>query len=1037
MAAHSAITQLSETFLPNVKCARASEENEQGSLFLAVDSSSQDSMNSINLISYDPPLQPMPNESASNEVHVDDEHLFGKVQTIRNKFLNQVFICHLNVNSLSSKFQEVKELQRTCRFDVLVLSETKLDGSYKQETLEIDGYSCVRQDKRSNSGGLLAYLSNDIPFSQGSVSICNDEVECISIELNISEDKIMLLGMYKNPKTDPVIFKRYFQEIFEKLSESYENIILIGDLNFNMLHDNMLSTLMPSFNLTNVINDTTCHKSQNPTLIDVMLVTKRRKLLKSFSENVGISDFHNLIGGILKKHKPAPKVKKITKRQLARIDYEKVALEMSEDHLTQMIMSMVDVNEAYDSLQQYLQELLNKHAPKKVNVLKRGDFHCMTNTLRKAILYRNQLRNKYYKYRSSHYLSLYRAQRNQVTAIKRNEMRRYFEDKCKSGTRNKDFWKTVKPLFSKSRTKTDSIPLRENGSIITNDQEVCEIFNNFFSKIGSDIGFPECNDKPLDEIITQYDNHDSIRMIRENVSLNSSPNSFIFKFVSEREVKKILKGLSGRKAAGYDEIPAKFVKGLGCKLVKPLTCLINRCIMTNTFPNQMKRANITPIFKKKDKLNKDNYRSVNLLPVISKIFEKILYNQIYEYISPMFHNYLSGFRKGFCCQDVLIRLTEDLRESLDEGLITGLIAIDLSKAFDCMPHGLLLAKLAAYGFSTDSCELLQSYIMKRMQRVKIGETFSQWVCSIKGVPQGSILGPLLFNVFINDLLSLNFKSKIYNYADDNTLSCSEYDISLVKNKLQTDCESAMKWFQANGMKANANKFQLMYLSRQSQSDDGSLHIQEVPINATNSITILGVELDNELKFTQQINEICSQTGKQINAMKRLKNYLTKECKLIIYNSYVNSNFNYCSVVWMFTSKSNVEKLENTNKRALRFATNKEGKSYEEICQEEKELTVNKKCIKSTAILMFKVINSMTPNYVKELFAPKISRYNMRDNNQLVLPRYNTVKFGKNSLKYFAAKLWNDIPTGIKNSPSLNTFKSAITEWLLTREYASQ
>lgn len=971
----------------------------------------------------------------NDENEVNMSNLFGNVHSLRKNYLNNIIIGHLNINSLSTKICEIKELQSVCKFDVLVLSETKLDGSFKQEPLNIEGYSCVRQDKRSNSGGLLVYISRDIPYSVGSVSICNNEIECISVELHISDDKILLLAMYKNPRTDPVVFKRFFQETCEFISDSFENIVIIGDLNFNMLQKNMLSTIMPTYSLTNVIKDVTCFKSNQPTLIDVMLVTKRRKIIKSFSEKVGISDFHNLIGGILRLHKPAPKIKKVTTRKLSKIDYDKVLSEISETDLIQMMVHATDPNNAYDSLEQYLYQILDKHAPKRVRIIKKEEFHCMSKELRKAMLYRNQLRNKYYKFRTSHYLSLYRVQRNKVNAIKRKEIGRYFEEKCKTGTRNKDFWKAVKPLFSKSRTKSDSIPICENGELITDDHKVCGIFNNFFRKIGSEIGFPENNNKPMNDIIEEYAHHASVKMIAESINRNITHQNFMFKFVSEYEVRKTIKTLSTNKAAGYDEIPAQFIKKIAIKLVKPLTMLINQSIRTNRFPDRMKRANITPLFKKKDKLNKDNYRSVNLLPILSKIFERILYDQIYEFISPMFHRYLSGFRKGYNCQDVLIRLTEDWREQLDKGLTIGVIAIDLSKAFDCMPHGLLLAKLSAYGFDTDSCELMKSYVVQRKQRVKIGDTFSEWVHNIKGVPQGSILGPLLFNIFINDLLFFNFNSKIYNYADDNTLSCSENDITVLEKHLISDCQQAMKWFELNSMKANASKFQLMYLSRNAENLTGHdiLKLGDVEIKASHSINILGVEIDKDLKFNLHIDEVCSQSGKQINALKRMKHYLDKECKMTIYNSYINNNFNYCSVIWMFTNKCNFDKLEKTNKRALRFATNKESLSYEAICAEEKQLSVYRKCVKTAASMMYKARKGTAPAYVCELFTLQESEYDMRDNDKVILPRYNTVSYGKNSMKYFGAKLWNIIPASIKSSPSLSTFKSAIGKWLLTCE----
>ena len=230
-------------------------------------------------------------------------------------------------------------------------------------------------------------------------------------------------------------------------------------------------------------------------------------------------------------------------------------------------------------MHEHLCRLLDKHEPKKQKTIKKNDFRCMSKELMKAMLYRNRLRNKYYKFRSNHYLSLYKAQRNHVNAIKRREICKYFEDKCKLGTRNKDFWNAIKPMFSKSRTKSDSISIRENGEIVTDEQKVCSIFNTFFQSIGSDIGHPENNEKPLCDIISQNSNKEQIKG-NSRVTIND------------------MKYPSLKMATGYD-----LIKELGSALVKPLTLLINKCILSS--------------------------------------------------------------RKGHSCQDLLIRMTEDIRQSLD------------------------------------------------------------------------------------------------------------------------------------------------------------------------------------------------------------------------------------------------------------------------------------------------------------------------------------------------------------------------------------
>lgn len=390
------------------------------------------------------------NPEGVHDVNDNETTCEGKVKILRNEYPNNVIIAHLNVNSFRPKFDEVRELLISGKFDVLVLSETKLDSTNQNAILEINDYTIYRQDKRSNSGGLMAYVSNNITSTIGPVIKCNDNMECMTIELILNGNKILVACIYKNPKMKPNEFKSNFEETCEKMFDKYDNVIIIGDLNFNMLNNNMLSQICPTFNLNNIIKEPTCFKSNNPTLIDVMLVSKRRKYIKGFSIDTGISDFHNLIGGILRLHAPIPKQKVVHYRKLSDINYDIINLELAEMKIDEVVAAEDDINNAFDKLQKTLISLLDKHAPKKKKIVKLNDFPCMTKRLKKAILIRNQYRNKFFKHRSITFLAAYRKHRNLVTQIKREETKKYFEEKCKGATKNKDFWRAIKPFFSKS-----------------------------------------------------------------------------------------------------------------------------------------------------------------------------------------------------------------------------------------------------------------------------------------------------------------------------------------------------------------------------------------------------------------------------------------------------------------------------------------------------------------------------------------------------------------------------------------------------------
>ena len=247
-----------------------------------------------------------------------------------------------------------------------------------------------------------------------------------------------------------------------------------------------------------------------------------------------------------------------------------------------------------------------------------------------------------------------------------------------------------------------------------------------------------------------------------------------------------------------------------------------------------------------------------------KIHEDLMNDQLYAYFEDIFEELLSAFRKKYSCQSLLTKLINDWKISLDSNQVVGAVFMDLSKAFDCLPHSLIIAKLHAYGLSLDACKFLSSYSSGRHQRVKIQNDRSNWKLISKGVPQGSILGPILFNTFMNDMFLFIEHCNLYNYADDNSMSASAESIDEVMALLKADCENAVSWFTSNGMKANPGKFQYMIVSPHDVTDKKlELLVNGVVLKPESSVKVLGITIDSRLKFSQHVSNLCTKAARQL------------------------------------------------------------------------------------------------------------------------------------------------------------------------------
>ena len=573
--------------------------------------------------------------------------------------------------------------------------------------------------------------------------------------------------------------------------------------------------------------------------------------------------------------------------------------------------------------------------------------------------------------------------------------------------------------------------LIENNEIISDNKKCAEVMNDFFSDavkhldIDRDLYTEKTIDTsdPLIIAINKYNNHPSILKINDKMEANSS---FNFHQISNEDMEMQLSYMNTSKAFQTNNIPPKILKENRDIFSDILSNDFNNSIHKAKFPDNLKYADITPAFKKADRLVKSNYRPISILPTLSKTYEKVLYTQIYQYFDNILSKYLCGFRKGFNSQHCLLFMLEKLRKAIDKGLYTGILLTDLSKAFDCLSHDLLIAKLNAYGFSKNALKFINDYLTGRKQRTKVNESFSSWRDIIYGVPQGSILGPLLFNIYINDLFLFCNRFEIANYADD----CTPYEINesieSVIHRLEQDSIILFQWYENNYLKANPDKWHLL-LSQTGQ--ELSMNIGNEMISNSENEKLLGITFDNKLYFDIHVKKLCKKAGQKLHALARISNFMNLEKRKVLMNSFISSQFSYCPLIWMCHSRQLNNRINRIHERALRIVYKDYNLSFEELLKKSGSVKIHHRNLQILVTEIYKVINNLSPILMKEVFTIKDINYNLRSDVNFTSHNIRSVHYGTETISFLGPRIWAQVPNEIKTSNSLNIFKHKIKAWV--------
>ena len=654
--------------------------------------------------------------------------------------------------------------------DVLSIAETKLDSSFPNAQFLLPAFQePLRLDINHQSSGLLVYIKASLPSKILSKFKLPIDIQIIPFEINLRKEKWLFVSIYKPLSQSNQYFLDLLGDLLDFYSQDYDNKVILGDFNLETSNPSIVS-FMNNQNLFNLVKSNTCFKGEG-SCIDLILTNRKYSFKNTCSSETGLSDHHHLIYFVMKTTFKSEEPKKLIYR-----DYSNFSSECFKDDFMSSICQ-----EKHDFI-----DTLNKHAPKKIKTFRGNQKRHINKTLRKAIMKRSQLKNKASKTRNATDILNYKKQRNYVLKLN-NQCKKDHFDRLNPVKDSKPFWKSCEPYFSNEHSFGDSkIALSENGEFLTENNKIAKTFNSFFETVTDSLNlfsWPSkvnvCDDK-VQGIIHNFSNHPSILKIKEKVQLHKR---FSFLHVSEATVRKVVKNVPSDKVSA-GEIPIKILKeSIFC--FPDLTNCINESLTNNKFPDTLKLSDITPVFEKLDPSDKADYRPVSILPLVSKVFEKIMYDQLYKYIVHFLNQLLCGLRKAYSTHHALFRLLQKWQKELDSGGFIGTILMDLSK---------------------------------------VGSAYSKWSNIKRGIPQGSILGPLLFNIFINDIFMIIEQSDICNFADDNTLYSRGKSLTDIKENLVSDTKSILNWFKLNSLKANPGKFQFMILG------DRSHHKHELKIN---------------------------------------------------------------------------------------------------------------------------------------------------------------------------------------------------------------
>ena len=553
-------------------------------------------------------------------------------------------------------------------------------------------------------------------------------------------------------------------------------------------------------------------------------------------------------------------------------------------------------------------------------------------------------------------------------------------------------------------------------------KNICKNFKEFFANLAKNL----VDNLPVS---TGLFGIDSVTAFYSNLNLQAE--KFHLKPTSHEIVLKLLEDINPAKSIGIDKIGGRFLKDGATVLAGPVKNLCNLSISLSCFPEKCKIAILKPIYKKGSKLEAKNYRPISLLPIISKIFEKIIHNQTQAYLdeNKILYKFQSGFRQNHSTDSALSYLSDKIQCGFDKGLYTGMILIDLQKAFDTIDHYIFLKKLACLGFSKSAVAWYRSYLENRFFIVNVEESLSKKALLSCGVPKGSILGPLIFLIYVNDM-SQAVTCDLFLYADDSCLVYMGSDPQKIENELNKNFNLLCDWFVENKLSIHFGEDKtksILFGTKRKLKADPKLQISRGDVNIKQhyEVKYLGCIFDSNLSGASMAIKVLDKVNGRLRFLYRKQNLLSAPLKRLLCNALIQPHFDYACQTWFpGLRKALSKKIQCAQNKCLRFCLNLgnrahlDKKEFEEI----NWLPVNERVNQRICVTAFNFFNDISPSYMSDIFIPMKERKNTRNSsNRFIVPLRKT-NVGQDALSYTGPKLWNALPIDVKLAKNRNSFK---------------